>query len=141
MAIDQDPYFRMTRDVAVKLKLHKPSLIHSKFFPALQGDKTKMSSSVNSTSIFLTDKPEDISNKIKKYAKSGGRDTLEEHKKYGGDPIQDTSFQYLKFFLEDDEKLAQIAEDYQKGKLLTSELKKFCVEEISKVVETHKKKK
>ena len=42
-AIDQDPYFRLTRDVAHKLvpKHHplkgKPALIHSKFFPPLQG--------------------------------------------------------------------------------------------------------
>ena len=35
-AIDQDPYFRMTRDVAPRLKFHKPSLIMSRFFPALQ---------------------------------------------------------------------------------------------------------
>ena len=35
-AIDQDPYFRMTRDVAPRLGFLKPSLIHSKFFPALQ---------------------------------------------------------------------------------------------------------
>lgn len=36
-AIDQDPYFRLTRDVAAKLKYPKPALIHSVFFPALQG--------------------------------------------------------------------------------------------------------
>ena len=35
-AIDQDPYFRMTRDVAPKLGHHKPALLMSKFFPALQ---------------------------------------------------------------------------------------------------------
>jgi tryptophanyl-tRNA synthetase len=35
-AIDQDPYFRLTRDVAAKLKYPKPALIHAKFFPALQ---------------------------------------------------------------------------------------------------------
>ena len=35
-AIDQDPYFRITRDVASKLKYPKPALLHSKFFPALQ---------------------------------------------------------------------------------------------------------
>ena len=32
----QDPYFRMTRDVAPRLGFGKPALIHSKFFPALQ---------------------------------------------------------------------------------------------------------
>ena len=32
----QDPYFRMTRDVAPRLGFNKPALIESKFFPALQ---------------------------------------------------------------------------------------------------------
>ena len=36
-AIDQDPYFRMTRDIAPVLKFKKPALLHSTFFPALQG--------------------------------------------------------------------------------------------------------
>lgn len=35
-AIDQDPYFRVCRDVAFKLRYPKPSLIHARFFPALQ---------------------------------------------------------------------------------------------------------
>ncbi|KAG5592157.1 hypothetical protein H5410_042671 [Solanum commersonii] len=35
-AIDQDPYFRMTRDVAPRIGYHKPALIESSFFPALQ---------------------------------------------------------------------------------------------------------
>ncbi|XP_046849470.1 tryptophan--tRNA ligase, cytoplasmic-like [Xenia sp. Carnegie-2017] len=54
-AIDQDPYFRMTRDVAPRLGYLKPALLHSTFFPALQGAKTKMSSSDPNSSIFLTD--------------------------------------------------------------------------------------
>lgn len=35
-AIDQDAYFRMTRDVAPRLGYRKPALIHSKFFPGLE---------------------------------------------------------------------------------------------------------
>jgi tryptophanyl-tRNA synthetase len=34
-AIDQDPYFRMTRDVAQKLKYQKTASYYSVFFPAL----------------------------------------------------------------------------------------------------------
>jgi tryptophanyl-tRNA synthetase len=34
-AIDQDPYFRMTRDIAGKLKYMKPGSLYSTFFPAL----------------------------------------------------------------------------------------------------------
>ena len=52
-AIDQDPYFRMTRDVAPVLKFKKPALLHSTFFPALQGAQTKMSASDANSSIFL----------------------------------------------------------------------------------------
>lgn len=45
---------------------------------------------------------------INKYAFSGGRDTLEEHRQLGGNCDVDVSFQYLTFFLEDDEKLEKI---------------------------------
>lgn len=35
---------------------------------------------------------------------------MEDHRKYGGDITVDIAYQYLTFFLEDDEKLAQIKE-------------------------------
>lgn len=60
MGIDQDPYFRMARDIAFKLKIPKPISIYSKFFPALQGFNTKMSSSDPNSAIFLTDTPKMI---------------------------------------------------------------------------------
>ena len=58
--IDQDPYFRLTRDVAPRMKLHKPALIHNKFFPALQGSQTKMSASNPNTAIYVTDTAKQI---------------------------------------------------------------------------------
>lgn len=72
-AIDQDPYFRMTRDVAHKLKYMKPANIYSTFFPALQGKKSKMSSSDETSAILLTDTAKMVTDKINKYAFSGGR--------------------------------------------------------------------
>lgn len=45
---------------------------------------------------------------VNKNAFSGGRVTVEEHREFGGDCNVDISYQYLKFFLEDDEKLEQI---------------------------------
>jgi len=45
---------------------------------------------------------------INKYAFSGGRDTVEEHRQLGGNTEVDVSYQYLSFFLDDDERLAQI---------------------------------
>lgn len=108
-AIDQDPYFRLTREVAPRLKYKKPALIHAKFIPSLLGAQSKMSASVDSTSIFMTDTPKQIKDKINKYAFSGGQTSVEEHRRLGGDPDVDVSFQYLTFFLESDEELAQIA--------------------------------
>lgn len=70
-AIDQDPYFRMSRDVAPRLGFPKPALLHSTFFPALQGAKTKMSASDFNSAIFLTDTPKQIKTKINKHAFSG----------------------------------------------------------------------
>lgn len=63
--IDQDAYFRMTRDVAPRLGYLKPALIHSKFFPALQGHQTKMSSSDPNSAIFLTDTAAQVKDKAR----------------------------------------------------------------------------
>ena len=131
-AIDQDPYFRMTRDVAPRLGYQKPALLHSCFFPALQGAMTKMSSSDPNSSIFVTDTPKQIKTKVNKHAFSGGRDTVEEHRKLGGDCSVDISYQYLTFFLEDDARLEQIRTDYTSGELLTGFLKKELIELLQK---------
>lgn len=137
--IDQDPYFRMTRDVAQRLNHPKPALLHSKFFPALQGPQTKMSASVDISAIFLTDTPKQIKDKINKYAFSGGGATIEEHQKNGGNCEVDTSFQYLKYFLEDDQELEQIRRSYTSGELLTGNLKKRTIEVVQNLVADHQR--
>ncbi|GMH72114.1 hypothetical protein TrLO_g6977 [Triparma laevis f. longispina] len=120
-AIDQDPYFRMTRDVAHKLtpKDHplggKPALFHSKFFPPLQGATGKMSSSDDSSAIFLTDDGEEIARKIKSYAYSGGQETSKLQKEKGANLEMDVSYQWLRFFLDDDAELEKIGKDYGSG--------------------------
>ncbi|XP_040567867.1 tryptophan--tRNA ligase, cytoplasmic [Lepeophtheirus salmonis] len=139
-AIDQDPYFRMTRDVAPRIKFRKPALLHSTFFPALQGAQTKMSASDPNSSIFLTDTPKQIKNKINKYAFSGGGATIEEHKEKGGNCDVDICYQYLTFFLEDDDKLAQIKKDYTSGELLTGFLKKEVIDLLTPIITEHQEK-
>ncbi|XP_032406344.1 tryptophan--tRNA ligase, cytoplasmic-like [Xiphophorus hellerii] len=136
-AIDQDPYFRMTRDVAPRIGYPKPALLHSTFFPALQGAQTKMSASDANSSIFLTDTPKQIKNKVNKHAFSGGKDTVEEHRKYGGNADVDVCFMYLTFFLEDDEQLEKIRQDYTSGALLTGELKKILIETLQPMIAQH----
>ncbi|KAK0652287.1 hypothetical protein B0T16DRAFT_454666 [Cercophora newfieldiana] len=133
-AIDQDPYFRMTRDVSARIHYAKPSLIHAKFLDALQGPGTKMSASIDESAIFMKDTPNQIKNKINKYAFSGGKVSVEEHREKGGDTSVDVSFQYLRFFLEDDDELERIRVAYEKGELLTGELKAICIKELQTYV-------
>merc|ERR1711972_617915 len=120
-AIDQDPYFRLTRDIAHKLvpSNHplkgKPALIHSKFFPPLQGAQGKMSASDESSAVFLTDTKEQIKDKIMKYCFSGGRVTAKEQREKGADLDVDVAFQWLRFFLHDDQMLAKIEKEYGTG--------------------------
>ncbi|KAK2711595.1 tryptophan--tRNA ligase, cytoplasmic-like [Artemia franciscana] len=139
--IDQDPYFRMTRDVAPRMKFLKPTLMHSKFFPALQGANTKMSASDPNSAIFLTDTEKQIKKKINKYAYSGGRDTVEEHREKGGDCSVDIAFQYLTYFEENDEKLEKIRQDYSSGAMLSGEIKKILIEKLTPVVLDHQTRK
>jgi len=138
-AIDQDPFFRMTRDVAPRLGFLKPAVIHSKFFPALQGPGTKMSASSPISAIYMTDKPEDIRKKIAKYAFSGGRDSTEEHRRLGGNCDIDVSYQYLSIFCFDDAKLARIREEYSSGRMLTGEIKKELVNVLTPFVLEHQR--
>ena len=140
VGIDQDPFIRLTRDVAENkdFNFEKPAALHAKFIPALTGDP-KMSSSEGSQ-IFLADSPEEVKRKINKYAFSGGQATIEEHRKLGGNPDVDVSFQYLKMFFEpDDKKLEKIEKDYKSGKLLTGELKAILIEKINAFLKEHQK--
>nr|CAG8485601.1 905_t:CDS:10 [Entrophospora candida] len=140
-AIDQEPYFRLTRDAARKLNYPKPSLIHAKFFPALQGSQTKMSASVDNSAIFMTDTRDKIQTKINKYAFSGGGDTSELHKLHGGNPDIDVAYQYLRVFLNNDEELDNLYKTYKSGELMTNELKAVCIKVIQEFVGDFQKRK
>ena len=142
VGIDQDPHLRLARDVAHKYPGYRfmplSSTCHM-FLPGLKGGK--MSSSDENSYIALTDSPEAAAKKIKKFAFSGGQKTLEEHRKHGGNPDVDVSFQLLRYGLEeDDKKLKKIYDSYKKGDMLTGELKKYTIEKIQKFLIEHKKK-
>jgi tryptophanyl-tRNA synthetase len=145
-AIDQDPYFRMTRDIAQKLVKRdhglggKPALIHAKFFPPLQGATGKMSSSDENSAVFLTDTPKQIEKKIKQHAFSGGRETKELQQAHGADLEVDVPFQWLKFFLEDDEELQRIEKEYGSGTgeyWSTGKVKARLIEVLQELVAAH----
>lgn len=93
-----------------------------------------MSASDDSSAIFMNDQPNRIKNKIVKHAFSGGQETEAQQRELGGDPDKDVSFQYLTFFLEDDEELERIRVAYRKGEMLTGELKQICIAELQNYV-------
>lgn len=133
-AIDQDPYFRLCRDIAPRLKLLKPASLCSVFFPALQGFHTKMSASAENSAIFMTDTPGQIEKKLNKYAFSGGKSTLEEHRALGADLSVDVPYQYLRFFLHDDKELEHVATEYGAGRMLTGEVKQRCADVLKQFI-------
>lgn len=142
VGIDQDPHIRLARDISQSIKEFKFMQLSSTyhlFMPGLGGGK--MSSSDLTSFIALTDAPEEVKRKINKYAFSGGKATMEEHRKLGGNPEVDISFQYLRMFFEpDDKKLAKIEKDYRSGKLLTGELKKILIDKINIFLKKHQAK-
>lgn len=139
-AVDQDPHFRLTRDILPKLGYYKPASIQCVFLPPLEGTSGKMSSS-QLNSIFAVDDPKTVEKKIKKYAFSGGQPTIEAQRRFGGNPDLDVPFQYLRMLLEeDDKKLEEIYHDYKTGKLLTGELKEIVIEKINAFLKKHQAK-
>ncbi len=136
-AIDQDPHFRIARDVLPKLGYPKPASIHSVFLPPLSGAAGKMSSSISSGAIYTTDSVKVMQEKVMKYAFSGGQPTVKEHREKGGNPDVDVPYQWLRFFEVDDKKLQKIHDDYKSGKLLTGELKQLLVDVLARLLEKH----
>jgi tryptophanyl-tRNA synthetase len=143
VGIDQDPHLRLARDISkrIPIKFTQLSSTYHQMIPGLKGAKSKMSSSDPNSFIALTDNPKTVKNKINKYAFSGGKETLEEHKRLGGNPDIDVSFQYLRMFLEeDDDKLQEIYNDYKSGKLTTGELKKYTIDKLNSFLKDHQAK-
>ena len=138
-AIDQDPYWRIQRDIAESMGYHKAAAVHSKFLPPLTGIKDKMSSSKPETAIYLGDDDKSVRNKVYRYAFSGGQATKEEHRKKGGDPDVDVPFQWLYMFFEpDDKRLEQIRAEYKSGKMLTGDLKDILIEKVNTFLNEHR---
>jgi len=134
-AIDQDPYWRIQRDISEGLGFYKAAAIHSRFLMPLTGPTGKMSASQPESAVFLTDDPKTVRKKIWQ-AFSGGQPTVELHRKLGGNPDVDVAYQWLYYFFEeDDSRMEQIRQDYVSGKILTGELKEILIEKVQRFLE------
>ncbi|MGH9992967.1 MAG: tryptophan--tRNA ligase [Nitrososphaera sp.] len=120
-AIDQDPYWRMTRDVADKMGYYKPAQIHSKFLPGL-GMLGKMSSSRPETAIFTTDEPEMVEKKISA-AFTGGQPTVALQRQLGANALGCPVFWYLRYFFDTEKQSDERMLKCKSGNLLCGECK------------------
>ncbi|MFQ6009613.1 MAG: tryptophan--tRNA ligase [Candidatus Aenigmatarchaeota archaeon] len=142
VGFDQDPHLRLARDIGNRIKEFKfiqLSSTYHKFVVGLKGGK--MSSSDPTSFIALTDSPEEAAKKIRKHAFSGGQETVEMHRKKGGNPDIDVSYQWLYAFFEpNDKKIKNIHDDYKSGALLTGELKEYLIKKVTAFLKEHQKK-
>jgi tryptophanyl-tRNA synthetase len=130
-AIDQDPYWRMTRDIAEKLGYYKPAQIHAKFLPGL-GQGGKMSASQPETAIFTTDPPELAEQKVMG-AFTGGQATVREQREKGGDPTVCSVYAYYYFlFEEDDTRLIELENECRSGALICGDCKARLARVVSR---------
>ncbi len=139
-AIDQDPYWRgIAREVAPKLGFYKPAQIHSKFMPGL-GQGGKMSSSEPETAIFTTDSVKEVEKKVLG-SFTGGRATVEEQRRLGGQPDICPVYHYYNFmFEENDEELKRIYNDCKSGTLLCGDCKVMLASRVKRFISDFQKK-
>ncbi|MHA2356710.1 MAG: tryptophan--tRNA ligase [Candidatus Thorarchaeota archaeon] len=135
-AIDQDPYWRVTRDVAERLGYYKPASIQNRFIPGLK-EGGKMSASDPMSTIFTTDTLKMAKKKVMN-AFTGGRATVEEQRKLGANPDICSVFAYYEFmFMPDDKDLADIEQKCRGGEILCGECKQILSPMMLEFLEKH----
>jgi tryptophanyl-tRNA synthetase len=126
--IDQDPYWRLTRDIARKLGYPKPAQIHGRMLPGLTGN-TQMSSSQPETAIYMTDVPELVEKKI-------------EYANTPKDRVNCPLFQFHYFLLtESDEEVEWIREECRSNRRSCQECKMGLAEEVNRFLKAHRRRK
>lgn len=139
LAVDQDPHFRIARDILPKLGYYKPAIIHSKFLPGL-GLGGKMSASEPQTTIFMTDTQEQVERKITN-AFDGGQPTLKQQREKGGNPNICPVYQYYYFLFErDDKKVEELHNACRSGSRICGDCKKELAKRAKAFIDEHQKK-
>jgi len=139
IAIDQDPYIRLTRDIAERLDYFKPAALHSKFLSGLDGKP--MSASKPETAIFTDDDNKTIKRKIWK-ALTGGQGTLAKQRKFGGNPDKCVVYEWFRAYsLRSDDDLKIIYNECKSGDRFCGQCKKELTKDIITILKEHRKKK
>jgi len=118
-----------------KFSFVPPASTYHKFMTGLTGGK--MSSSVPDSVIQLTEPPGDAAAKVLR-AKTGGKVSLEEQKRDGGNPDECAVYELLMFHLvEDDGELTEIYLKCRQGERLCGKCKKDAAERLEKFLVEH----
>ncbi|HTP56168.1 MAG TPA: tryptophan--tRNA ligase [Thermoplasmata archaeon] len=136
--IDQDPHFRVTRDIAEGLGYPKPALLHSQMIPGLLGDAA-MSTTGNAAdnALFLNDPPKVVERKVKN-AFTGGRATVEEQRRLGATPeICSVWALWRTRFAKDDAEFERVTAGCRSGALLCGDCKGQLLERIHAFYRDH----
>jgi len=136
--IDQDPHFRVTRDLAESLGYPKPSLLLSQMLPGLLGDKVMSTTGeTKDNALFLNDPPKEIARKIRK-AFTGGRATVEEQKRLGATPeICSVWAAWRSRFAPDEKEFATITDECRGGILMCGDCKGRLIERVQQFQVEH----
>ncbi len=136
--IDQDPHFRVTRDMAESLGYPNPSLILSQMLPGLLGAKVMSTTGdTKDNALFLNDPPKEVERKIRK-AFTGGRASLEEQKRLGATPeICSVWAAWRSRFSESEAEFTQITADCRSGALMCGDCKAHLIERVHDFQKAH----
>jgi len=129
--IDQDPHFRVTRDIAEGLGYPKPSLLHSQMIPGLLGEAAMSTSGDRpDNALFLNDPPDVVERKVRN-AFTGGRATVEEQRRLGATPeVCSVWALWRTRFAESEEKFQEVTAGCRSGALLCGECKSQLIERV-----------
>ena len=136
--IDQDPHFRLTRDIAEGLGYPKPALLHSQMVPGLLGEGA-MSTTGGRTddALYLNDTPAVVERKLRA-AFTGGRATVEEQRRLGATPeICSIWALWRTRFADTEAKFEEITRTCRSGELLCGDCKGELIERVHKFYEQH----
>ncbi|VVB71943.1 Tryptophan--tRNA ligase [uncultured archaeon] len=112
-----------------------PASIYHRFMTGLAGGK--MSSSRPESHIALTEDPKEAAKKIMR-AITGGRQSLSEQKKLGGEPEKCSIYEFLVFHLSDDDnELLELDAECRSGRRMCGTCKKDVAERIQRFLTEH----
>jgi tryptophanyl-tRNA synthetase len=112
-----------------------PASIYHRFMTGLTGGK--MSSSKPESHIALTEDPKEAGKKIMR-AITGGRQSLAEQKKLGGEPDKCSIYEFLVFHLsQDDKELLELDAECRSGRRMCGTCKKDVAERIERFLREH----